>query len=72
MAYFRTKIVHPPHACFAFDSNYGIGNPKLSRIEYLARVSIKSWDHPKTGSQVYKVYTKPNMFEIHSITICRY
>ena len=58
MEYFRTKIVHPSHACFAFDSNYGIGHSKLSRIEYLTCVSIKSWNHPKTGTQFCKVETK--------------
>ena len=64
MAYFRTKIVHPTHACFTFDSNYGIGHSKLSRIEYLTCVSIKSWNHPKTGTQVYEVETKSIIFGV--------
>ena len=49
--HFRTKALHSAYACAAFDSNHGIGYSKLSSIEHLTCVSIKSRNYPKPGKQ---------------------
>ena len=47
--YFRTEAIHSAYACAAFDSNHGVGYSKLSCIEHLTCVPIKSWNYPKSG-----------------------